>query len=360
MQIQNPWVDKLYFGSPTSSQYIEVTGGDIQINSDLRISTASNDDALTRILAWDPSTNIIKYRNSNTISGGGGLTSGSPLYFTSGATAISFSSPTISVWGNLSPSQDYTYDLGNSSRRWRDLYVQDVIAASNSIQLGDLKLSYNGSNKLSLQDTTTTVETTIDSIIDPAFTANYYYGPLFGTYNIYYNIYPTLISPEGAAPAGQIRLQLYSTVSTVGDSLDIYMSPYDVSGGDKTDFFTRLQRSNNTVSKNILKWVGGEAGSIDAEFRADSVNYDFLNGCWAINATILSGTIDTVGGSVVAFYGIRASIYENIGATGSVVLTGSGAPTSSSSPGTYGEARMVAPYLYVYTNQWYRFTGATF
>lgn len=71
MQIQNPWVNKLYFGSPTSSEYIDYIGGDIQINSDLRISTASNDDALTRLLAWDPSTNIIKYRNTSSISGGG-------------------------------------------------------------------------------------------------------------------------------------------------------------------------------------------------------------------------------------------------------------------------------------------------
>ena len=42
MQIQNPWVDKLYFGGPTSSQYIELYSGDISINSELKISTANN------------------------------------------------------------------------------------------------------------------------------------------------------------------------------------------------------------------------------------------------------------------------------------------------------------------------------
>jgi len=76
---------------------------------------------------------------------------GDPIRFISGATAFSFDSPTISVSGNLMPSQNYTYDLGSTESRWDKLFVKDIFAASQSLYLGDLKLS-SSDGQLSIQD----------------------------------------------------------------------------------------------------------------------------------------------------------------------------------------------------------------
>jgi hypothetical protein len=42
MQLQNPWVDRLLFGGPTSSQYLELDGGELSFNTGLKIATSSN------------------------------------------------------------------------------------------------------------------------------------------------------------------------------------------------------------------------------------------------------------------------------------------------------------------------------
>lgn len=64
MQIQNPWVNKILFGGPTSSQYIELNGEDISINSEITLATASNDDTLNKVLVWDEASSLkIKWRN---------------------------------------------------------------------------------------------------------------------------------------------------------------------------------------------------------------------------------------------------------------------------------------------------------
>jgi hypothetical protein len=48
----------------------------------------------------------------------------------------------------------------------------------------------------------------------------------------------------------------------------------------------------------------------------------------------------------------------------SLILTPGAIPSTSGDAGQYGETRLglseSTPYLYVYTNQWYRFMGATF
>jgi len=79
---------------------------------------------------------------------GSGLNDGDPLKYSNGATAISFNYATISAWGNIVPSEHYTYDLGSTVSRWNNLYVKDVFAASQSVYLGQLKLSTDGTNLL--------------------------------------------------------------------------------------------------------------------------------------------------------------------------------------------------------------------
>ena len=42
MQLQNPWVDRLLFGGPTSSQYLELDGEELSFNTGLKIATSSS------------------------------------------------------------------------------------------------------------------------------------------------------------------------------------------------------------------------------------------------------------------------------------------------------------------------------
>jgi len=48
---------------------------------------------------------------------------------------------TVSVTGNIIPSLDYTWDLGSSQSRWNNIYVKDALVASQSLFLGDIKIS---------------------------------------------------------------------------------------------------------------------------------------------------------------------------------------------------------------------------
>jgi hypothetical protein len=54
-------------------------------------------------------------------------------------------SGTLSMVGNIIPSSDYTYDLGSPTNRWNNIYVRDALVASQSLYIGDVKLStFNG------------------------------------------------------------------------------------------------------------------------------------------------------------------------------------------------------------------------
>ena len=57
---------------------------------------------------------------------GVGLNNGDPIKFTSGATALSFDSGTISVLGNIVPDLNTTYNLGSTTSRWNEVFVKDL------------------------------------------------------------------------------------------------------------------------------------------------------------------------------------------------------------------------------------------
>jgi hypothetical protein len=50
-------------------------------------------------------------------------------------------SGTLSMDGNIIPSLDYTWDLGSPTNRWNNIYVRDALVASQSLFIGDVKLS---------------------------------------------------------------------------------------------------------------------------------------------------------------------------------------------------------------------------
>jgi len=52
-----------------------------------------------------------------------------------------FNQGTFSVTGDIIPADDYTYNLGSTNSRWNNIYVKDAIVASQSLYLGDVKIS---------------------------------------------------------------------------------------------------------------------------------------------------------------------------------------------------------------------------
>ena len=54
-------------------------------------------------------------------------------------------SGTLSMDGDIIPSLNDTWDLGSPTNRWNNIYVRDAVVASQSLYLGDVKLStFNG------------------------------------------------------------------------------------------------------------------------------------------------------------------------------------------------------------------------
>ena len=52
-----------------------------------------------------------------------------------------FNQGTFSVTGDIIPAADYTYNLGSTNSRWNNIYVKDAIVASQSLYIGDVKIS---------------------------------------------------------------------------------------------------------------------------------------------------------------------------------------------------------------------------
>jgi hypothetical protein len=48
---------------------------------------------------------------------------------------------TLSITGNIIPSEDYKWNLGSTSSRWNNIYVRDAVVASQSLYIGDLKVT---------------------------------------------------------------------------------------------------------------------------------------------------------------------------------------------------------------------------
>jgi len=71
-----------------------------------------------------------------------GLTAGVTIKFPDGTTAFDFSSiGTVSVSGDILPYSNDVYNLGSTTSKWNNIYTKDLYVASQSIYIGDLKLS---------------------------------------------------------------------------------------------------------------------------------------------------------------------------------------------------------------------------
>lgn len=86
--------------------------------------------------------NWVKLANYSDIGGGGG----SVASITDGTSTLDFDgSNNLRVDTHLLPSGDATYDLGSSSKKWRDLYLD-----GNSIHIGDAEIRSTGTDEICL------------------------------------------------------------------------------------------------------------------------------------------------------------------------------------------------------------------
>jgi hypothetical protein len=61
-----------------------------------------------------------------------------------------FNQGTFSVTGDIIPALDYTYNLGSTTSRWNNIYVKDALVASQSLYLGDVKLSVTDDGNINI------------------------------------------------------------------------------------------------------------------------------------------------------------------------------------------------------------------
>jgi hypothetical protein len=173
-----------------------------------------------------------------------------------------------------------------------------------------------------------------------------------------YALSPTLVSiPE---MNGDFSLQLYSSYTISANSTQsFYFFAGDILGINRYDFFDKIQSTNYGIIKHTLRMSGG----INNDFRIDSISYDFGFSMWTINTTTINGTTDFFGGGLLGIDAVELFFIPG-SLPGVVVTTTQSVPTYSAATGEFGETRFglsgSTPYLYYYTNQWYRFQGLTF
>lgn len=205
--------------------------------------------------------------------------------------------PSGDVVGNLVPKFDNAYDLGNTSKEWRNLFVD------GTGRIDSLHVDENAS-------------VTGDLFVN---------GNLTGSGNAYF---VGTLTNVGASQLGNL--------TTTGD-----FSPNNISSSllPKTDNLYDLGSSSSEFRHLFVDGTG----------RIDSLVVDE-------NATIASGL--SVGGSVSATGGVSGSSFTTSGsaAVGTLFITGTGIPASTGSAGTFGQIVVGSGYLYACTgtNMWAR------
>jgi hypothetical protein len=156
---------------------------------------------------------------------------------------------------------------------------------------------------------------------------------------------PTLVAlPE---IPGQLTVQVYSSYTmSYGLTQTLYFNNTDINSNTTYKFFELIQQTNDTISQ-----VGGKQFTMKNTIR-------LTGGITVISGTTSSPFIPIDLGPVSISYVPTTS------PTGSMVITSTDIPSSSTASGVFGEVRLglsgSTPSLYVYTNQWYRFSGTTF
>ena len=152
-------------------------------------------------LSWTTSGGIpggvdtqVQFNDANSFGGNAG--------FTFNKTTGVFSAPSIVVSGDITPSANITYSLGNNTNRFNNLYL-----AGNTINLGGATISANATtitftNPQGGTFAVTGNSTNSDSTLGNVATANYFVGSGNGLSNI-----------QGANISGAVGLATYATTA---------------------------------------------------------------------------------------------------------------------------------------------------
>jgi len=153
---------------------------------------------------------------------------------------------------------------------------------------------------------------------------------------------------------GEIVIRVATPTMSIGTTQTFLFYGIDYDLVDRYEFFYPILTTNNGIRKNTLRLTG----DITNDFRVESISY--TSPYWTVNTTVVSGT-STLGGLI---NNVGVSYIPTNSPTGSMVITSNVVPTYSGAIGQFGETRLglsgSTPYLYVYTDQWYRFMGETF
>jgi hypothetical protein len=247
---------------------------------------------------------------------------------------------------------------------------------SNIVYVPKLKVASasnnNSLNKLLVWDDTSTNQVMyrdLNSISTPPVGAITYGGGELSEVATLVEKTPTLVAlPE---IPGQLTVQVYSSYTmSYGLTQTLYFNNTDINSNTTYKFFELIQQTNDTISqvggkqftmKNTIRLTGG----ITNEMRVDNISYTDAGSFqyWTLNTTVISGT--TSSPFIPIDLGpVSISYVPTTSPTGSMVITSTDIPSSSTASGVFGEVRLglsgYTPSLYVYTNQWYRFSGTTF
>ena len=193
------------------------------------------------------------------------------------------------VGGHLTPSADSTYDLGDSSKKWKDLYL-----SGSTIHLGNILLQDSG-GQLITRDSASGPITTL------GFSANTTDDLTEGSSNLYYT---------DARADARVDAKLASNVTIGGNA--IITGNLTVSGTETIINSTTLSVNDKTIvlADSAADSSAANGAGIEVFAAGAKITYDHANAEWDLNrkANIRGTEIDDGGIAVKTSTGSVAYI----------------------------------------------------
>ena len=210
------------------------------------------------------------------------------------------------VGGHLTPSADSTYDLGDSSKKWKDLYL-----SGSTIHLGNILLQDSG-GQLITRDSASGPITTL------GFSANTTDDLTEGSSNLYFSNKTTDNLTEGttnlyytnARADARVDAKLASNVTIGGNA--IITGNLTVSGTETIINSTTLSVNDKTIvlADSAADSSAANGAGIEVFAAGAKITYDHANAEWDLNrkANIRGTEIDDGGIAVKTSTGSVAYI----------------------------------------------------
>jgi hypothetical protein len=226
------------------------------------------------------------------------------------------------VAGNIIPTANITYTLGNTTHRWKDLYL-----SGNTIYLGGATISTNGSNV---------------AITNPAGGSFSVTGSVAGSANVSFgNVFANYYFANGAAFTSssfgntEVAAYLRSSNATVGTGAITLPSGTTAQRSANIDGATRINSNFNTLEVYYLgQWAnvaylgqiqatGSNSSLLDGNYKVDIFT---ASGTWTVQQAPMNGTVEVLmvgGGGAGTGYGGGGGAGEVLTITARNITTGS-------------------------------------